>query len=289
MKNEEITDPLFLQAVEAIDAGNIDTLQNLVTTHPYLITQPLNRPSGDYFQHPYLIWFVADNPIRVGKLPVNIVDITRLLIAKVKQLAGDTAQKQLDYTLGLVVTGRIPRECGVQLQLLDLLIDEGAAPGGGLGALTHGNIDAAVRLIERGGELTLATAVGLNRVDDVLRLISHTSESERVTALTMAAFYANTSIISLLLTAGANPNGYPAKGSGFHSHATPLHQAVYSGSLHAVKLLVEAGASLTATDKVYNGTPLGWAMYMQKDEAPDEATKQRFAAIEAYLREQNPN
>jgi peptide-methionine (S)-S-oxide reductase len=135
--------------------------------------------------------------------------------------------------------------------MTDLLIDEGANPGGGLGALAHGNIAAAERLI----------------------------------ALTAAAFYGNSHMLGLLLNAGVTPNGYPVRQSGFHTHATPLHQAVYSGSLECVKLLVEAGARLDAKDKAWDGTPLGWAMYMPTEEGYDDAAKQRFAAIEKYLRE----
>jgi peptide-methionine (S)-S-oxide reductase len=283
MKNADITDAIFLQAVEAIDAGNINALKSLLSDYPRLITKPLDRPGGDYFKNPYLLWFVADNPIRVDKLAPNIVEITRLLVKEVKNYAHDSWQKQLDYTLGLVVTGRIPRECGVQIEMIDLLIDEGAQPGGGIGAIAHGNIGAAKRLVERGGEFTLAAAVGLKQMDDVYRLLPGAGDDEKVVALTVAAFYGNTGLVFVLLNAGANPNGYPAKSSGFHSHATPLHQAVYSGSLDAVKLLVEAGASLSATDKVYDGTPIGWAMYMQAEEAPDEETKQKYAAIEKYL------
>lgn len=61
-----------------------------------------------------------------------------------------------------------------------------------------------------------------------------------------------------------------------------MHQALYSGSLETVRLLVDAGANLNATDKTYNGTPLGWAMYLQTEEN-DEATKKKFKEIENYL------
>jgi hypothetical protein len=48
-----------------------------------------------------------------------------------------------------------------------------------------------------------------------------------------------------------------------YAHATPLHHGVCSGSLDAVKALVEAGAELYARDTVYQGTPLGWAEHYQ--------------------------
>ncbi|MES1219004.1 MAG: hypothetical protein ABUT20_26085 [Bacteroidota bacterium] len=150
MKNSEISDPLFREAVEAIDSGNKEVLVGLLQQHPYLVREPLDYPEKGYFMNPYLIWFVADNPIRHEKLPSNIAEITRLLIEYVKLEAPATFQHQIEYTLGLVVTGRIPRECGVQMELMDLLIGAGAKVGSGLGALAHGNIAAAERLIEKG-------------------------------------------------------------------------------------------------------------------------------------------
>jgi peptide-methionine (S)-S-oxide reductase len=103
-------------------------------------------------------------------------------------------------------------------------------------------------------------------------------------ALTAAAFYGKIDMVSFLLAQGTDPNGYPERSGGFHQHATPLHQAVYSGSLDVVKLLVEAGASLKAKDKVYEGTPLGWAEYVPTEEGYDDTAKQRFALIADYLR-----
>ncbi len=45
---------------------------------------------------------------------------------------------------------------------------------------------------------------------------------------------------------------------------------------------IEAGASLNATDKAYNGTPLEWAIHMQTEEG-NEAKKEDYAAIENYF------
>src|SRR6202007_2542928 len=105
----------------------------------------------------------------------------------------------------------------------------------------------------------------------------------QLTAFTVAAFYGKTDIIALLLNMGIDPNGYPDGGSGFHSHATPLHQAVSSGSLDAVKLLTEAGAKLDIRDKIYDGTPFDWAEYMQRDENFDAAARVNYKLIAEYL------
>ncbi|HMF70756.1 MAG TPA: ankyrin repeat domain-containing protein [Flavitalea sp.] len=275
-------DVVFRNAVEAIDAGDIGALTKLVKENPGVLSEKLITSDEGYFKDPYLLYFVADNPIRNEKLPANIVAVTKFLINELKAKNVTSLQNQLDYTLGLITTGRISREYGVQIELIDLLIDEGAAPGGGLGALAHGNIDAARHLIKRGGELVLATAVGLEMTEDIKRLLPIATEAEKLSALTVAAFYGKPEMISRLLSSGANPNGYPE--GGFHSHATPLHQAVSSGSLEAVKLLVQAGADLIGADRAYNGTSLGWAMYMQTEEGENEAKKDNYAAIETYLK-----
>lgn len=285
MNNTEITDTIFRQAVEAIGSGDIMTLEGLLVQHPALVQNRLPQPTVGYFRNPYLLWFVADNPIELGKLPDNIVEVTRLLVQTVKREAPDTAKQQIDYALALVATGRTPRECGVQIEVIDLLVDAGATPCSSLGALAHGNVAAAERLIERGGTLTLATAVGLDRKEDVMLIAKDATDDEKLVALTVAAFYGNVKMLSFLLGMGVNPNGYPINNHGFHQHATPLHQAVSSGSLECVILLVKAGASLDARDKMYDGTPLDWAEYLQREEGYDEAAKRNLVLIYNYLQE----
>ncbi|MEO7213534.1 ankyrin repeat domain-containing protein [Mucilaginibacter sp.] len=283
MQNADITDPIFHQAVEAIDGGDAVLLQKLITDNPRLITDRLSTTEEGYFKDPYLLWFVADNPIRHEKLPANIVAIINLLVTEVKAKAPGIAQQQLDYTLGLVATGRIPRESGMQIAMMDALINAGAQPGGGMGALAHGNTEAANYLIERGGKITLGVAMGLQRMPDINRLLQTATTDEKLAALTAVSFYGKADMVKFLLEQGVDPNGYPNPESGFHSHATPLHQAVFAGSLETVKLLVESGARLDAPDKIYDGTPLGWAEYAPS-EGGDEAILQTFTEIGNYLR-----
>ena len=283
MTNEEITNPLFRQAVEAIDSGNITVLQKLLDQHPHLVRERLDIPEEGYFRHPYLIWFIADNPIRHDKLPVNIADITRLLIQRVKQESPGSFQQQIDYTFGLVITGRIPRECAVQIELMDVLIDAGVKPGEALSALANGNIAAAEYIVEKGGKLDLATAIGLDREKDIERLAQQATKKEKQEALIVAAFYGKAGILSFLVNLGVDVNEYLDNTSNFHSHATALHQAIYSASLDAVQVLVNAGARLDLKDKVYGGTPQGWAEYMQT-EAEDIKVKEKYKEIEEHLR-----
>ena len=221
-----------------------------------------------------LLWFVAENPIRHEKLPANIVEITRTIIDAAQRERVESLQEQLDYALGLVVTGRVPRESGMQLELMDVLIDAGATPGAGHGALSGRNLDAAAHLLKRGGELTLATAICLDRHGDVERLAKEASARDKQIALVAAALNGRAKALSRLLQLGVDIDAYS---TGIHPHATALHHAVDSGSLDAVKVLVEAGAKLDTKDKIYNGTPLDWAEYEGRLEIADYLRK-RVAA-----------
>jgi peptide-methionine (S)-S-oxide reductase len=61
------------------------------------------------------------------------------------------------------------------------------------------------------------------------------------------------------------------------------HHAVCSGCLEAVKVLVEAGASLTVKDQAWGATPLGWAEYYLREPQTKRSDNQ-YAEIADYLR-----
>ncbi len=277
MNDPEALDPLFREAVAAIDAGDVAALERLLAAHPALVRERLDSPGdwlrkavggaplaeGGYFKQPYLLWFVAENPVRKDTLPGNIAQVTRAIIDAAERERVDSLREQLTYTLELVCTGRVPRERGVQLELIDVLIDAGAVHGAAHGALGGRNLAAAQRLIERGGELTLAVALCLGRSDDVARLAKTASARDRQVALAAAALNGKADALATLIDLGVDQNAYS---TGIHPHATALHHAVDSGSLDAVKVLVEAGAELGTRDRVYHGTPLDWAEHLaQRD------------------------
>lgn len=283
MKYSEISDNVFLKAVSAIDAGDEESLRALIQTHPRLLSDPLDFPQGTYFKNPYLIYFLANNPIRCESLPANILDVARLLLTAMKQKDVPELKQKLDYTLGLVATGLIPRVSGVQIPLIDLLVSEGATPQGTIGAIAHGNAEAASHLLRLGAELTLPSAVGLRMVTEVQRLLAAASSHEVQVALMVAAFNGDAAMTRLLLGHGADPNQFIPDTSDFHSHGTALHQAVASGSLETVIALIEAGADTALRDRIYNGLPIGWASHMKEDET-DVVKQKKFADIELYLR-----
>src|SRR5207245_433758 len=104
-----------------------------------------------------------------------------------------------------------------------------------------------------------AAAAGLGRLDDTRRWLATASGEDRHRALALAAQHGHVAIVGLLLDAGEDPNRYNPKGN--HGHSTPLHQAVWSAHDAVVRLLVERGARLDIEDTIYEGTPLGWAIY----------------------------
>jgi hypothetical protein len=286
-------DTLFHEAVTAIDAGDIPTLERLLSTHPQLVRERLDTP-GDwlrekvgnalegFFQRPYLLWFVAEDPVRNGKLPPNIAEVARTIIQAAQREGVESLQEQLDYALSLVSWSWIARECGVQIALLDVLVDAGASLGGNANnALVNGNVAAAEHLVERGATLTLPTALCLERWDDVERLASTASAREKQFSLVMSALNGKSESVARMLAFGADPN---TPSEDLYSHATALHHAVCSGSLDTVKRLVEAGADLEAKDTAFQGTPLGWAAHFEEQHAHDERREQ-YATIAAYLHE----
>ena len=267
----EISDPRFREAVSAIDTGDVGALERLLAAHPELTGDRIEGGEG-YFQRPYLLWFIAENPVRSGRLPGNIAEVTRAILRAARSARAESIQEQIDYALALICSGRVARECGVQRELIDVLGDAGADLNGALvPALAHRERAAAERLLERGAALTLLAAVCTGRADDAARLLPGASAAERQTALAGAALYGQAWALALLIGSGVDLNAFNPPG--FHAHGTALHHAVDSGSLDAVKSLVEAGADQGARDRIHNGTPLGWAEYLQRPE------------IAAYLRE----
>jgi peptide-methionine (S)-S-oxide reductase len=285
MDDPKTLDELFGSAVSAIDAGDITGLERLLVTHPRLVCQRLDSPGAwlrdkvgnaldDFFQRPYLLWFVAEDPVRCGKLPANIAEITRTILRGIRRVCADSLGEQLDYALRLVAWSWIARECGVQIELLDVLLDAGAsARGAPDNALVNGNLAAAEHLLQRGAPVTLATALCLGRWDDVSRLAGSASGREKQFALTLAALRGKAEALRRLIEIGVDVS---AVSPDLYSHATPLHHAVHSGSLDAVRVLVGAGADVDARDTVYGGTPLGWAEHSRGKQMVDE--------IAGYLR-----
>jgi hypothetical protein len=254
---ERIEDLTFRQAVDLLDGGDLAGLLVLLNKHPGLVHQRVLFEGGNYFRNPTLLEFVAENPIRNGILPANIVQVAEVIL----NAGASQNPSAMNETLGLVSSGRVPRESGVQLRLIDLLCDHGADPNHAMpAALAHGEFEAVNTLIRRGGAVNLAVAAGLGRFEDARRLLGSAGGEERHRALALASQFGHTDVVRLLLDAGEDPNRFNPVG--FHSHSTPLHQAALAGHEEVVRLLVErGGARLDAMDTLWQGTPAGWAKH----------------------------
>jgi peptide-methionine (S)-S-oxide reductase len=303
MSDAELLDSVFHEAVSAIDAGNVAALEGLLASHPMLVRERLDSPGawlrdtvGDaldgFFQRPYLLWFVAEDPVRNGKLPGNIAQVAGTIIAAAKRAGADCLEEQFDYALRLVCWSWIARECGVQIGLIDVLIDAGASVDGRTvyegrfgthsdAAIYNGNFAAAERLLERGALLTLTNALCLGRWADLDRLALSATLEQKQNAFVQAAMSGKAEALQRMLALGIDPTTVSAQNQ---SHGTALHHAVLSGSIDAVRVLVEAGADLSRRDTIYDATPLGWAFYGEGQQKETARAKQ-YAAIAAYLRE----
>jgi len=268
--HERIEDPTFRRAVELLDAGDVAGLRTHLNQHPNLVHQHVVFEGGNYFRQPTLLEFVAENPVRHGALPDNIVRVALVIIdAGVEQPA-------LNETLMLVSTGSAPREYGKQLPLIDLLCDHGADPNSALHATAlHGEFEALNALIKRGARIDLPVAAALGRLEDVRQLLPDTNSENRHLALTLAADFGHVEIVRLLLDAGEDPNRYNPVGG--HSHTTPLHQAAGRGHDEVVRLLVERGARLDLKDILWRATPADWARHAGKTEI-EEYLRSKIAA-----------
>jgi hypothetical protein len=267
--HERILDPKFRRAVDLLDAGDLDGLRAQLQQHPDVVRQRVSF-EGNYFRNPSLLEFVAENPIRRGKLPANIVEIAKLIL----DAGASQDSAAVNETLGLVCSGRIARECGLQIALVDLLCDYGADPNYGMRpALPHAEFEAACALLRRGARMELPVAATLGNVQEARRLVTTASNDERQCALALAAQFGHTAIVQFLLDAGADPNRYNPPGT--HAHSTPLHQAALAGHFETVRLLVDRGARLDSEDTIWHGTPEGWAMHASKTEVAEYLRAQR--------------
>ena len=86
----------------------------------WIVSRVGNALDG-FFRKPYLLWFIAEDPVRNGALPANIADIARVIIRAAALGGVETLQEQLDHALRLVSWSWIARDSNVQIGLVDVL------------------------------------------------------------------------------------------------------------------------------------------------------------------------
>ncbi|WP_461415300.1 ankyrin repeat domain-containing protein [Gemmatimonas sp.] len=262
---DALTDPqseisLFERAVDAIVAGAEDELARLLQQAPWLTQARSAR-----VHRASLLHYVSANGVENyrQRTPRNIVSIATQLLD-----AGADVQATCDVygggadTLGLAATSVHPREAGVQLELLDCLVQRGAAvvPVMVRDCLANGCPEAAAHLGEQllahHEPLTLADLAGIGRDDLLATVLPAADAAMRFDALEYAAWYGRTACLRALFD-----HGVPVMLVRPHEAKTALHVAAYAGQASVVSLLLARGADPNVTDATWQSTPLVWALH----------------------------
>jgi ankyrin repeat protein len=253
--------------VDAIVRGDSVTLENLLTENSELVRARSMREHRSTLLH-----HVSANGIEDfrQKTPKNIVEIAKLLLqAGADVNAESDAYGGRSTTLGLTATSCHPEAAGVQLPLMELLIDHGAiidGPDGGspvVGCLHNGRGQAAEFLANRGARLDLEGAAGVGRLDVVKSFFNDdgslqppATPKQVKDGFAWACEFGRTSVADFLLQRGLEVSAKLR-----HDGQTGLYWAAYGGHARIVELLLQRGAPVDVKDESYGGTPLGWALY----------------------------
>ena len=255
----------FELAADAVVTGDAAALESLLRENPKLI-----RARSTRVHRAALLHYVGANGVENyrQKSPKNAVEIAKILLdagAEVDAVA-DTYGK--GTTLGLVATSIHPKQAGVQIALLETLLDYGAAidalPDGWsplISALHNGRPEAAEFLAQRGARLDLEGAAGVGRLDVVESFFNEdgslktsATKTQMDSGFFWACEYGRTRVVDFLLKKGADLR------AGENTGLTGLHWAVVGGQLGTIRMLLERGAPLEVKN-VYGGTVLGQALW----------------------------
>jgi ankyrin repeat protein len=269
LRHENSTTSSFEAVADAIVSGDTNTLLTYVLADPELVRA---RSSREHYST--LLHYVAANGVENWRqrTPQNIVEIAAALLdngaevdAAAQMYGGDCT------TLGLAATSIHPERAGVQIPLLQLLLERGARidrPGiaGGQQSLikacfANNRGQAAEFLSHRCPSLDLEEAAGAGNIDAVRGFFhpdgtlkaSATQEQLRQGFLWACQFGRNR-VVEYLLSLGFNLSVQD------HNGQTALHHAVIGAQPETVKLLLKHGAPLELKNS-YGGAALGQAVW----------------------------
>ena len=260
----------FDRAVEAIITGATGTLRTLLQEEPGLI-----RARAQSQHRAQLLHYVAANGIEneLQRSPANAVEIARILLAagvQVDALAETYGGGPRQTTMNLLVSSVHPARAGVQADLVEVLVDAGAAvegledDGSPLQtAVDFGYTAAARMLVEKGARIrSPSTAAGLGRLNWLADFLGRATAATNADlprqmerALAAACRHGQVEAAVLLLDGGVDIDAQPGKGG------TALHEAIYADKTDVARFLLERSASLDVEHAVYAATPLDYASY----------------------------
>lgn len=258
----------FEAAVDAIVAGDAATLRRLLRDRPDLVHARSTRDHRSTLLH-----YVSANGVEDfrQKTPPNIVEIARLLLqAGADANATSDAYGGGSTALGLAATSLHPQRAGVQIALMETLLDHGAKIEQGAttdngsaitGCLANGQPEAADFLARRGAVMNLEGAAGLGRLDVVRTFfdddgaLTREATSEQLeSGFLYACGYGHTDIVRFLLERGVEPDVRTRSGE------TGLHWASFGPHPGVAQLLLERSATVDRRDNRFEATPLDWAL-----------------------------
>jgi hypothetical protein len=257
----------FESAVDAVITGDVATLERLLRANPALI-----RVQSPRDHHATLLQYVAANGVERfrQKTPTNAVEVARLLLdagAEVDAPNWPNGPAGPGTALGLVATSAHPERAGVQLPLMQALLDYGASIDGRpegwnplLAALHNGQPAAAEFLATRGARMDLEGAAGVGRLDVVKgffnddgTLKASTTSVQLTSGFMWACGYGRNHVVEFLLQ-----NGFDLRTQD-DDRQTGAHWAAIGGQLETIKLLLAHHAPLEVRN-VYGSTVLGQAL-----------------------------
>ncbi|MGB9415564.1 MAG: ankyrin repeat domain-containing protein [Acidobacteriaceae bacterium] len=282
LENAQSTVTNFEAAVDAIVEGDQQALEALLRNDPELATA---RSLRDH--HSTLLHYCSANGVEDfrQKTPENIVAIARMLLdAGAAVNAESKAYGGGSTALMLTATSVHPERIGVQIPLMELLLERGATIDGPENTvnvcLRNGRGAAAEFLAGRGGRLDLEGACGVGELDAVQAFFAEDGgRKPSVTAKQLAdgfgwaCEFGRLTVVEFLLQHGVSA-GTTLRADG----VTPLHWAALGGHVEIVKLLLARGADVNARETGYGGTPVGWAVYGW-GHCADETDGERYYAV----------
>lgn len=267
LQHPDCPDAQFENAADAVVAGDLPRLQELLAEHPELVRQRSIREHRSTLLH-----YVSANGIEDfrQKTPPNIVEITRLLLGAGAEVDAESdAYGGHSTTLGLAATSVHPERAGVLIPLLQTLLDAGASVVAGRpsanmvnDSLANGRGTAAEFLTAHGAPLDLEGAAGVGRLELVRSLFEASTTQQRKDAFAWACQFGRTNVVDFLLDRGVEID-WKLK----HHGQTGLHWAAYGGHPQTVQLLLRRGAPVNTRDERFDGTPLDWALHSRAERA----------------------
>jgi ankyrin repeat protein len=281
----------FEAAVDAVVAGDIATLESLLRKQPDLVRERSERKHRATLLH-----YVAANGVEDyrQKTPPNAVAIARVLLeagAEVDAIANTYGGGKAQTTMNLLVSSVHPSAAGLQAELVETLLDFGAAINGLeddssplITALAFGYDDAAQVLANRGTRVdNVIVAAALGR-DDTLRSLVVDKETLRPgvplvapawlglpsypaahieLAFIWACKFGRTSVVEFLLRLGIDP-------ASRDNEMTALHWAAAFQQMDVIHLLLKHGAPLEV-ENAWGGTVLDSTVYFAVNQPVDKS------------------